>query len=124
MAGGMGRRPERGVPLGERVTSYASGSVASVAPVVAGEERTDRDQAAGESPVSPVNARPRRTRLVLVDVEGGDPAEGFVVDWAQDRQADGGWVALVLTAVEDQVGAVCAVQRWLPASRLTPVLRR
>lgn len=106
------------------MTSSGSGSVASLAPAVAGPAATDRDPAAGESPVAPPNARPRRTRLVLVDVDGGDPVEGFVVDWAQDREAAGGWVALVLTAVEDQAGAVCAVQRWLPASRLTPVLRR
>lgn len=95
-----------GVPLGERSVSYGSSSSAP----------------ASEPPASPAHdvpavPSPARTRLVLVDLDSQDqPAEGMVLDWAQDDA--GAWVAWTVW-VQGPSGPV--VQGWIPAHRLTPV---
>lgn len=106
--------------------SHGLGTQPSAPPAGRGRPASSQERGSGPPPATPASsaetpAAPRRprTRLVLVDVVGGEePAEGLVLAWAQDDA--GAWIAWTVL-VQQPSGAVA--QQWVPATRLTPVRR-
>lgn len=103
MAGGMGRRT--GPTLADRLA--ASGETSTPAPASDGGPEGSRD-------------RPVVIRHCWVSGLPGAPGRhpGLLAEWRHD-QGSGRWLGRVVYAV-DEHGRVVLVERWVPATHLTP----